>query len=129
MDVNTRNIEVEATLSNPNVELLPGMFANVVVTTGKPQRFLTLPQTAITFNPYGNSIYIVKNEKSVLTAQQSFVTTGETRGEQVTILKGLNEGDEVVTSGQLKLKNGTAIAINNSIMPTNNPAPSLPNEH
>lgn len=129
VDTTTRNTEIEATVANPNFELLPGMFANITVTTGNPQHFLTLPQTAITFNPYGSSIFTVKKDKDKLIAIQSFVTTGETRGEQITILKGLQEGDEVVTSGQLKLKNGIAVAVNNNVAPPDNPAPVLPNEH
>ncbi len=134
VDVDTRNVEVEATIANPKFELAPGMFAGVSVTIGEAKPFLTLPQTAISFNPYGSIAYIVttikdKNGQSVLTANQSFVTTGETRGDQVVILKGLRKGQTVVASGQLKLKNGSLITINNSIMPPNNPAPKLPNEY
>ena len=131
VDSNTRNAEIEATVANPTHDLAPGMFTNVVVLTGKPQRFLTLPQTAVSFNPYGEIVYVVKatgkDKKGnlILTATQHFVTTGELRGDQVTILSGLKEGDIVVSAGQLKLKNGSQIAINNKIMPSNNPAPKV----
>lgn len=134
VDQSTRNIEVEATISNPKFELTPGMFARVEVSTGEPQRFLTLPQTAVSFNPYGEIIYVIresgkdKKGKPILTAHQVFVISGETRGDQVAILKGLKEGDMVVTSGQLKLKNGNQVAINNSIVPSNNPHPIVTNE-
>jgi len=129
VDVNTRNAEIEATIANSNFELLPGMFGNVTITTAHPQKFITLPQTAITFNPYGESVYLVIHEaKNKLTVKQVFVITGETRGDQITVLKGLKDGDEIVTSGQLKLKNGSEIAINNTTVPMNNPAPDLPNE-
>jgi len=127
--VDTRNMQVEATITNAKFQLIPGMFATVTVNTGNEERYLTLPQTAIAFNPYGSVVYIVKEEDKKLIATQSFVITGETRGEQVTVLKGLKEGDEIVTSGQLKLKNGIQVAVNNTVAPTNNPAPVLSNEH
>ncbi len=135
LDIGTRNVEVEATLANPDTKLMPGMFGTVEVTTGKPAQFITVPQTAISFNPYGDIVYIVrksgedKQGKPILIASQHFVITGDTRGEQIKIINGLKVGDEVVTSGQLKLKNGSQVAINNSIMPPNNPAPRLNNNH
>lgn len=131
VETSTRNVEVEATLDNPKLELLPGMFASVDVTVGEPNTFLTLPQSAITFNPYGDIVYVVKSEgtdsqnKPALIARQVFVTTGETRGDQIQVLTGLKEGDEVVTSGQLKLKNNSPIIVNNSIQPSNQAAPKL----
>lgn len=135
VDVNTRNVEVEATIENPKYQLTPGMFGYVEIETGKPQRYITLPQTAISFNPYGSVVYIVDRDSKdakgipILTVKQRFVTTGDTRGEQITVLSGLKDGEEVVTSGQLKLKNGSQIAINNSIVPSNSPDPAAPNEY
>lgn len=132
VDASTRNFEVEATLPNPAYDLLPGMFADVTVTRDVFENYLTLPITAVTFNPYGELVYLVtesKDDKRELTVNQQFVTTGPTRGDQVAILKGLKENDEVVTSGQLKLKNGSRITINNDVKPDENPDPSLPNEH
>ncbi|MBX3709146.1 MAG: efflux RND transporter periplasmic adaptor subunit [Gammaproteobacteria bacterium] len=131
VDTNTRNVQVEAILTNPNLDLIPGMFASVEVTIGVPKRFLTLPQTAITFNPYGDIAYIVtqqgKDDKGepIYIANQTFVTTGDARGDQIQVLKGLNEGDIVVTSGQLKLQNGSRVAINNVVQPSDNPSPNL----
>lgn len=135
VDVNTRNVEVEATISNPSFELTPGMFAYAEVVIGAPKPFITLPQTAVSFNPYGSIIYYVEEKgkdakgNPNLIAKQRFVTTGDTRGDQVTILSGVKEGETIVTSGQLKLKNGSPIAINNSVVPSNNPSPKLPNDY
>lgn len=129
VDAATRNVKVEALLPNPHLELLPGMFASIEIVTGELQRYLTLPQTAISYNPYGEIVYLIKegkkNEKGepVLIASQSFVTLGETRGDQVAVLAGLKRGDTVVSAGQLKLKNGAAVTINNSVLPNNNPRP------
>ncbi|MDD5586166.1 MAG: efflux RND transporter periplasmic adaptor subunit [Alphaproteobacteria bacterium] len=131
VDPATRNILIRATLKNPERLLLPGMFANVNVVSGTPQRYITLPQTAITYNPYGNTVYIVEtkgtNEKGEpqLTAKQTFVTTGETRGDQIAVLSGVKEDDAVVSSGQIKLRNGSPVVINNNIQPANeaNPKP------
>lgn len=134
VDSATRNVQVEATLANAKRQLLPGMFANANVDVGEKKRYLTLPQTAITYNPYGSTVFIVKPASAKaasgaapdgLIVQQVFVTTGETRGDQVAILTGLQEGQQVVTSGQVKLKNGTSVVIDNSVQPANsaNPTP------
>ena len=130
VDTSTRNIGIRATIRNPKQQLLPGMFATTQIDTGRPGRFITLPQTAIVFNPYGNIVYLVMekgkgpNGKPNLIAMQKFVKTGETRGDQITVLEGVKEGDLVVTSGQIKLRNGTPIIINNKIQPTNDSAPT-----
>lgn len=126
VDTASRNFQAEATVANPGHELMPGMFARVAVASGDVQRHLTLPQTAITYNPYGSTVFlVVKDAAGKRTAQQTFVTTGATRGDQVAILTGIKEGDEVVTSGQLKLKNGTPLDISTAATPRNdvNPAP------
>ena len=130
VDTNTRNIQIEAQIANPDKKVLPGMFANVNIKLGNQVKLLTLPQTAVTYNPYGSTVFIAKDTgkkdkkgKPALEAQQVFVTTGSTRGDQVAILKGINEGDTVVTSGQLKLKNGTPLMINNKVQPANSPDP------
>ncbi len=124
VDPSIRNVQVEATIPNQELILAPGMFVSVYIETGKPIPYLTLPQSAISFNPYGEIVYIIENlGKDKLIAKQRFVVTGEKRGDQITVLNGLKEGDKIVTSGQLKLHNGSAVAINNSIEPENNPAP------
>jgi membrane fusion protein (multidrug efflux system) len=147
VDLNTRNVQIRAQLGNPDRKLLPGMFANVTVAVSAPQQYLTLPQSALTYNPYGASVYVIKstseppaesqhaasnapasNSATVLRVQQQFVETGPTRGDQVAILKGLQAGDLVVTSGQLKLKNGAAVVIDNSVAPPNDAHPAPVNE-
>ena len=132
VDANSRNVQVRATLKNADRKLLPGMYATVDIPTGAPQNLITLPQTAITFSPYGDTVYIVDsksadaNGKPQLIARQSFVTTGSARGDQVAVLKGVSEGDMIVTSGQLKLHNGSMVLIDNSVIPTADAAPSVP---
>jgi membrane fusion protein (multidrug efflux system) len=133
VDSSTRSLQVRATLANDDLLLRPGMFANVKVDVGAPQELVTLPQTALTFNPYGTTVYTVQHQpgptgKSLLTAHQEFVTTGETRGDQVAVLTGLAPGTEVVTAGQLKLHNGAPVVVNNAVRPPNSPNPTPPNE-
>jgi membrane fusion protein, multidrug efflux system len=145
IDADTRNVKVRGTLANPDHKLLPGMYANVNIQVGAPVRHLTLPQTAVAYNPYGATVYLVVPASQAVTetqgqshqppprsgdlaVKQVFVTTGSTRGDQVAILKGINEGDEVVTSGQIKLRNGALVEINNSVEPSNDPNPK-PQEH
>jgi membrane fusion protein (multidrug efflux system) len=134
VDPATRNVAVEATVENPKELLLPGMFGTAEIATGMPQSYLTLPQTAINYNAYGNIAFIVKETgkdekgKPILTVTQTFVFTGPTRGDQVAVLSGLKEGDLVVTAGQTKLKNGSKVEINNKIAPSDNPLPQLKNE-
>lgn len=131
IDTGSRNVQVRATVSNVDQKLLPGMFATVELDTGTAQRLVTLPQTAVSYNPYGSLVYIVDEKgqgpdgKPQLVARQVFVTTGATRGDQVAILKGVSEGDTVVTSGQIKLRNGVPIVVNNSAVPTNDAAPKI----
>ena len=134
VDAATRNFQAEATFPNTRRELLPGMYASVEVQAGSVERYLTLPQTAVTYNPYGETVYIVEEKdkgpdgQPVLTARQTFVTIGPARGDQVAILKGIKEGDLVVTSGQLKLKSGSHVIINNQVQPLSDAAPS-PTDH
>jgi len=164
VDDDTRNVQVEARVPNPERQLTPGMFAGVNIDVGAKQRYLTLPQTAVVYNPYGETVFVVMKKSEAdkkraaeaaenadqkaqpptakdaskdkapplpadaLVVEQAFVTTGATRGDQVAIVKGLDEGAEVVTSGQIKLKSGAPIAIDNSVQPANNPNPT-PQEH
>lgn len=136
VEATSRNVLVRATLHNPGAKLLPGTSVNIEVNAGKAARYITIPQTAVTFNPYGNTVYLAvedKDEKgqvkkddkgqAKLVARQAFVVTGPTRGDQVAVFEGIKEGDTVVTAGQLKIQNGTSLTINNSVQPTNNPKP------
>jgi membrane fusion protein (multidrug efflux system) len=129
VDPITRNVHVRASIENHQKLLLPGMFATVVTNISSPKPYITLPQTAIVFNPYGDTVYLVTKSKAAdgsdqLVAQQHFVTTGETRGDQIAVTSGLSTKDIVVSSGQLKLKNGTAVAINNNVRLPNDSAPT-----
>jgi membrane fusion protein, multidrug efflux system len=128
VDSSTRNFQAEATVPNPQQKLLPGMFIRVAVIAGDVKHYLTLPQTAITYNPYGATVFLAQKKPGGsgedLIAQQSFVTLGPTRGDQVAVLGGVREGDLVVTSGQLKLINGAPLIVDNSIMPANDRDPS-----
>jgi membrane fusion protein, multidrug efflux system len=129
VDSASRNFQSEATVPNTAHKLLPGMFVRVAVLSGAKQHYLTLPQTAITFNPYGSTVFLTqKDAKGKLTAKQVFVTTGPTRGDQIAVLKGITEGDEVVTSGQLKLKNGTPLDVSTLAQPADAANPT-PQEH
>lgn len=134
VDPATRNVQVRASLSNPRHRLLPGMFVTVAVDTGAAERRLTLPQTAISFNPYGNTVYVVEDKgkgpdgKPQLVATQRFVTTGATRGDQIAILTGVKEGETVVTAGLLKLRNGVPVNIDNSVQPSDQAAPKPKDE-
>jgi membrane fusion protein, multidrug efflux system len=130
VDTATRNVQIEATVANPKKLLLPGMFGRAAVDSGEKNAYVTIPQTAITYNPYGATVFITADKKDAkgnpqVQAQQVFITPGPTRGDQVAILKGVSEGATVVTSGQLKLKNGTLVRIDNSVQPLNdqNPTP------
>jgi membrane fusion protein (multidrug efflux system) len=140
IDTDTRNVQVRAALGNPERKLLPGMYANVGIEVGAPVRYITLPLTAVSYNPYGATAYIVvpqdkqagKDQPAAkdqpagagaLVVKQVFVTTGATRGDQVAILKGVSVGDRVVTSGQIKLKNGASVVIDNSVQPSDDPNP------
>jgi membrane fusion protein, multidrug efflux system len=131
VDANSRNVQVRATLKNADHKLVPGMYARVNIVTGTPLRYVTLPQTAVTYNPYGSTVYLVEEKgrdakgEPRRIARQTFITTGPTRGDQVAVLNGIKEGDIVVSAGQIKLHNGSSLAINNDIQPTAdaNPTP------
>ena len=134
VDTTTLNVKVRAEMKNPGHRLLPGMYATVDISTGKSQRYITLPQTAVTYNPYGNIVFLTEQQgkddkgKPKLVVKQVFVTTGETRGDQVAVLKGIKEGDTVVTAGQVKLHNGSPVTVNNDIQPSNEPNPEPKDE-
>lgn len=129
VDPDTRNIQVESVINNSRRELLPGMYVTVEIQTGGKQKYLTLPQTAVSFNPYGEMVFIVEKGvkdatgRETLTVKQTIVTVGPTRGDQVAILSGVKEGDIVVTSGHFKLKPGSPVVIDNKVQPKDDAAP------
>ncbi|MHB1621207.1 MAG: efflux RND transporter periplasmic adaptor subunit [Sulfuricella sp.] len=134
VDTATRNLKVRARIANPKGELLPGLFATARVDEGGKRQYITLPDSAIAYNTYGSTVFIVKDDgkgadgKPKLSVGQRFVTTGATRGDQVAVLTGLKAGETVVTAGQLKLRNGASVFINNSVQPANNPNPEVKDE-
>ena len=133
VDSMSRMLQVRATIANPEKLLLPGMFATATAARGPAQSLVTIPQTAVAYNPYGSLVYVVHDGKDPngqpnKLVKQQFVTTGATRGDQVSILKGVNAGDVVVTAGQLKLHNDAAVKIDNTVNVTNDAAP-VPQDH
>jgi membrane fusion protein (multidrug efflux system) len=121
----TRTLLVRGTLANRTGVLLPGMFANVTVLAGDPVDVITVPRTAVTFSLYGDSVYVVKEApakdgqtgEAQKVVERRFVTTGQTREDRVAITSGLSSGEEIVTTGQLKLNPGASIRIDNSQVP------------
>jgi len=114
---------VRATVANADGKLLPGMYLGVSVATGSARPLVTIPLAAVAFNPYGSLVYVLHAENGQQVVRQQFVTTGASRGDQVSILKGITADDTVVTAGQLKLHNGSEVKIDNAVQPTDNPAP------
>ncbi|MDN5870182.1 MAG: efflux RND transporter periplasmic adaptor subunit [Nitrococcus sp.] len=132
VDSTTRNFHLRAILQNGERLLRPGMFGDVAVLLPEREQVLTLPQTAITYNPYGDSVFLVRpppddRADALPVVTRVFVKTGETRGDQVEIIAGVEAGDAVVTAGQLKLREGTRVIIDNTITPTSDPSPEVVN--
>jgi len=111
----TRNFKIRATLSNPDGALRPGMFAEVHSLMSEKHSVLTVPRMAVSYAPYGNSVYVVVKEKGALVVQRRQVSTGAVRGRRVAIKAGLQAGEQVVIAGQLKLRNGQRVVVNNSV--------------
>jgi len=123
VDQASRNVQVRASLANADHKLAPGMFASIEIVTGKAERLITLPQTAIVYAPFGNSVFLVQKSGATgdkgpgLSAQQTFVRLGATRGDEVAVLEGVTEGATVVTAGQVKLRNGSPLLISETSQP------------
>ena len=117
VNTNTRNILIQATIANPEKKLIPGMFADVKVFLSEAKSVVVVPQTAISYSLYGDSLFVVKksDKDETLTVERRQVTVGAKRGDQVAVLKGLKAGEQVVTSGQIKLKDGSVVQVNNTV--------------
>lgn len=115
----TRTVQLRATFANPNEQLRPGMFARVEVVLAASEDYIVLPSTAIVYNPYGDSVFVISNG----IAEPRFVQPGPQRGDLTAILSGLEPGEQIVTSGQLKLRKGSPVRVDNSVAPDANPAP------
>jgi membrane fusion protein (multidrug efflux system) len=124
----TRNIQVQATLANKGDRLRPGMFVQVELPVGQPRDVVPLPASAINYAPYGDSVFVVTEMKdakgnSYRGVRQQVVKIEGSRGDQVAVISGLNSGDEVVSAGVFRLRNGAAVQVNNTVKPDNNPSP------
>src|SRR6266508_4512097 len=122
VDAATRNVRVRATFPNADGRLRPGLFANVEVSSGQKRRVLVIPATAVQFAPYGDTVFAIEEKpapggKGSAVVQQKFVRLGERRGDFVAVVSGLSPGERIVSSGGFKLRNGVAVAVNDSLAP------------
>jgi membrane fusion protein (multidrug efflux system) len=142
VDSNTRNFTAQATFQNPNTALRPGSFAHVRFNLGGERNVVVIPQTAVSFNPYGNAVFVITKTKRAegekdmqgkpltgdkLIVKQRFVKTGATRGDLIAITDGLKASEQVVTSGLLKLRNDAEVTINNKVQPAADARPETQN--
>jgi membrane fusion protein (multidrug efflux system) len=128
VDPGTRNVQVQATVPNPDGKLRPGMFVQAELLVGESQPVVSVPASAISYAPYGDSVFVVTDlkgpdGKTYRGVRQQFVKLGASRGDQVAVVSGIASGEEIVTSGVFKLRNGAAVQVNNSVRPANDPTP------
>ena len=128
VDQATRNVQVQATLANPSGTLRPGMFVQTELSLGSSRRVLALPASAVNYAPFGDSVFVVtdlkgQNGQSYRGVRQQFVKLGGARGDQIAVVSGVSPGEEIVTSGVFKLRNGAAVVVNNKVQPGNKRAP------
>jgi membrane fusion protein (multidrug efflux system) len=142
VDTSTRNFKARATLHNPEGKLRPGSFAKLSFGLGQAQDVVVIPQTAVSFNPYGNAVFVISTEKrkpgeagpsgkplpgDKLLVNQRFIKTGATRGDLIAVTDGLKPGERVVTAGLLKLRNGSEVTIDNTVQPASDSKPAVQN--
>jgi membrane fusion protein (multidrug efflux system) len=128
VDEATRNVQIQATLANPKNKLRPGMFVQTEVLLGASNAVVTLPASAISYAPYGDSVFVVtdlkgENGQTYRGVRQQFVKVGSSRGDQIAVLSGVKAGEEIVTSGVFKLRNGAAVSVDNKVQPANKRSP------
>src|SRR5579859_593782 len=144
VDPQSRNVQVRARFDNGDRQLVPGMYAKVSVDRGASERLVTVPAAAVTYNPYGSTLYVVdditgnpdkdgvykddKGQPAQFNIHQTFVTTGQARGDQIAIVKGVKDGEVVVVSGQVKLRNGVKVVVNNKVLPSADAAHNTPDK-
>lgn len=124
LDAATRTVRVRARVANEDERLRPGMYGNVELSLGEPKEYLTIRQTAIAYNTYGDSVWVVvpkdgEGDEQALTAERRTVKTGRTRGDQVQILDGIEPGDRVVVAGNHKLRPNATVIVDNETLPSN----------
>ncbi len=129
----TRMLSVQALIPNPEEKLLPGMFAQLTITIGQPIEAILVPSSAIAFNSYGSTIFVIEPMKEptgeeYLGARQQVIKTGETVGDLVEVTEGLSAGDQIVTSGAFRLRQGAPVVVNNSAIPSGSQAPQPENK-
>lgn len=133
MDSKTRNFKVRARFDNADEALRPGLFARASIGLAKTASVVTIPQTSVSYNPYGNSVYVIQSVKGKaadgkvtdeLVVRRRFIKTGETRGDLVVVTDGLKAGEQVATSGLLKLQNDSKVKINNTVQPSASATPT-----
>ncbi|HYJ04638.1 MAG TPA: efflux RND transporter periplasmic adaptor subunit [Chthoniobacterales bacterium] len=123
VDPVTRNVALQATVENADHALRPGMFGRVKVFLPQSNPTLFIPATAVSYAPYGNSVFLIEKKRDDKTGQESlilrqqFIRTGETRGDFVAVTEGLKEGDSVVSIGVFKLRNGMDVVVDNTLQP------------
>jgi membrane fusion protein (multidrug efflux system) len=123
VDAATRNIQIQATVENPEELLRPGMYVDVSVVLPERIKVLTIPVTSVLYAPYGDSVFVVEKKKndtkepSGLVLNQKFVRLGIKRGDYISVVSGLKQGDTVVTTGVFKLRNGQTVVIDNTLSP------------
>lgn len=128
VDQATRNVRVQAVFDNRSLKLRPGMFVEAKLARGIKTQVVALPASAISYAPFGDSVFIVEqvkgpDGKEYRGVRQQFVKLGGARGDQVAVITGVKAGEEIVTSGVFKLRPGAAVTVNNAVQPGNNPAP------
>jgi membrane fusion protein (multidrug efflux system) len=148
VDENTRNFNLQATFRNADGRLQPGLFARVHIALPKSDTFVVVPQTAVSYNPYGNSVYVVQEaaagspasppeptqgaetapskQAPTLVVTRRLIKTGPTRGDFVAVVEGLKPGERVATSGLLKLRNDAVVVVNNKVTPAADLQPAPP---
>jgi membrane fusion protein (multidrug efflux system) len=135
VDISTRNFEAQATLDNSEHLLRPGMFAQVQIDLGATENVVVIPQTSISYNPYGDSVWVVVGagggeadaNAQTFSIERRLVKLGRRRGDLVQVSQGIEAGEEVATSGLLKLRNGIGVIVNNAIQPGAESTPKPPN--
>jgi membrane fusion protein (multidrug efflux system) len=128
VDEATRTVDVQATLPNRDGRLRPGAFVEVVAQAGDERQVIALPASSVAYAPFGDSVFVVTDLEgpdgsTYRGVRQQFVKLGPARGDQVSVLSGVAPGEEVVTSGVFKLRNGVAVHVDNSVQPSNDPTP------
>ena len=125
VDSATRNIRIQATLANTEEQLRPGMFVNVTVVLGAEDKVLAIPATSVLYAPYSDSVFVVEEKKGEKdgrpapgkVVRQQFVQLGEKRGDFISVVSGLKQGETLVSTGVFKLRNGQAVVVDNALAP------------